>query len=140
MADIKPLSTIVTKWGKKSSVAGPEYRDGVTSPRRSWATAAAAADENRKAGLARADERGAFVAGILKTGDVKWKNNSIKLGVPRYPQGVQNAQPEFSAGFAPYHAVIQGVTLSPGGPRGSPENLERVRQISTALHDAKQTA
>lgn len=138
MADIKPLSNIASKWSKNASGAGGAYKDGVTSPRRSWAQSAAAADDARKAGLANADARDAFVNGVNRAGDAKWKNNATKLGAARYPQGVQNAQPDFSSGFAPYHAVIAGVTLQPRGPKGSPENLQRVADIANALHSAKQ--
>ncbi len=138
MADIKPLGNIASKWSKNASAAGGAYKDGVTSPRRSWAASAAAADDSRKAGLAAADARDAFRTGVNAAGDAKWKNNATKLGAARYPQGVQNAQPDYSSGFAPYHSVISGVTLSPRGPKGSPENLDRVRQITEALHSAKQ--
>ncbi len=138
MADIKQLQTIAAKWGRNASAAGPSYKDGVSAPRRSWSTAAAAADDARKAGLAAADARDAFRTGVTAAGDAKWKNNAVKLGAARYPQGVQNAQPDFSQGFAPYHAVIAGVTLSPRGPKGSPENLNRVAEIANALHSAKQ--
>jgi hypothetical protein len=138
MADIKALSSIASKWGKNASAAGSAYKDGVNAPRRSWSAAASAADESRKAGLAAADARDAFVNGVNKAGDSKWKANATKLGAARYPQGVQNAQPDFSQGFAPYHAVISGVTLTPRGPKGSPENFDRVRQIGDALHSAKQ--
>ena len=140
MADIKPLSTIGTKWGRNASNAGPAYKDGVSNPRRSWAGAAAGADDLRKAGLQAADARDAFRTGVAGAGDAKWKNNSVKLGASRYPQGVQNATPDFTAGFAPYHAVISGLTLSPRGPKGSPENLNRVGEVANALHSAKQGA
>lgn len=140
MADIKPITTISNKWGKNASAAGGAYKDGVSNPRRSWSQSAAAADDSRKAGLAAADARDAYRTGVTNAGDAKWKNNATKLGAARYPQGVQNAQPDFAQGFAPYHAVISGLTLTPRGPKGSPENLERVRQVATALHDAKQAS
>jgi len=135
--EIKPLANVSSKWGRNAAAAGSSYKDGVNAPRRSWAAAAAAADESRKAGLAAADARGAFVNGVNAAGDAKWKNNAFKIGASRYPQGVQNAQPDFQQGFAPYHAVISGTTLPPRGPKGSPENLQRVAVIAQALHDAK---
>jgi len=138
MADIKPLASIGTKWNKNASGAGGAYKDGVSSPRRSWSASASAADDSRKAGLAAADARDAFRTGVEKAGDQKWKANAVKLGASRYPQGVQNATPDFTAGFAPYHAVISGLTLTPRGPKGSPENFDRVRQVGQPLHEAKQ--
>ena len=137
MADIKPLSKIADKWGKNAALGGDAYRDGVTNPRKSWQAATEAADESRRAGLAEADARGAFVAGVREAGDAKWKKNATILGPARFRQGVQNAQPEFSAGFSKYHSIIAGVTLPPRGPKGSPENIERVRIIADSLHQAK---
>ena len=137
MAEIKPLNRITEKWGANSALAGDSYREGVTNPRRSWAQAAAAADDARKAGLAEADARDAFVKGVTNAGDTKWKNNATVLGPARFRQGVANAKPAFSSGFSKYHSVIAGVTLPPRGPKGSPENIERVRSIADALHSAK---
>ena len=137
MAEIKPMSRITDKWGSNSAQAGDAYREGVTSPRRSWSAAAAAADQARRDGLAEADARDAFKTGVQTAGDTKWKANATVLGPSRYRQGVQNAKPAFSAGFTKYHGVIAGVTLPPRGPKGSPENIERVRAIADALHSAK---
>jgi hypothetical protein len=138
--EIKPLNRIAEKWGANSALAGDSYREGVQSPRRSWAAAAAGADDARRAGLAEADARNAFVTGVNAAGDAKWKNNATILGPARFRQGVQNAKPAFSAGFSKYHSVISGVTLPPRGPKGSPENIERVRAIADALHSARVTS
>ena len=135
--EIKPLNKIAEKWGKNSSMAGDSYRDGVNNPRRSWADSAADADDARKQGLADADARDAFVKGVKAAGDVKWKKNATVLGPARFRQGVQNATPEFSAGFSKYHGVLGGLTIPPRGPKGSPENINRVAAIADALHAAK---
>lgn len=135
--EIKSLSAISSKWNKNAAMAGDSYRDGVQSPRRSWAAAAAASDEARKAGLAEADLRNAFVNGVNAAGDAKWKQNSTILGPTRFRQGVANAQPAYTSGFQKYHSVISSVTLPPRGPKGSPENIDRVRVVAEALHSAK---
>lgn len=137
MAEIKPLSSIAAKWNRNASAAGQSYKDGVSSPRRSWASSAAAADEARKAGLRDADARDAFRTGVQAAGDQKWKNNAATLGASRYPQGVQNAQPDYTQGFQKFHDIIAGVTLPPRGAKGSPENLQRVAVIAQALHQGK---
>lgn len=139
MANIKDINSIGVKWSRNASSAGPSYKDGVQSPRRPWAASTAAADDARKAGLIAADGRDAFKKGVAKAGDTKWQNNAATLGTSRYPQGVQNAQPDYTAGFQPYHAVIASTTLSPRGAKGSPENLNRVAQIANALHQKKIT-
>lgn len=137
--EIKQLSNITEKWGKNAAAAGDSYRDGVQSPRRSWAASAAAADDARREGLVAADARNAFVNGVNAAGDAKWKNNATILGPARFRQGVGNAKPSYSAGFSKFHSVISGITLPPRGPKGSPENIDRVRVIADALHTARVT-
>ncbi len=141
MAEIKPIGAITEKWGSNSASAEARnsYTSGVQNPRRSWQQAAAAADDARKAGLQEADARNAFVVGVNAAGDTKWKNNATTLGPSRFSTGVQNAKPSYQSGFAKYHSVISGVTLPPRGPKGSPENLNRVSAIANALHSAKVT-
>jgi len=137
--EIKPLSKITDKWGSNASAteARSAYTDGVQNPRRSWAVSAAAADDARKAGLAEADARNAFVNGVNNAGDTKWKNNSVALGPTRFSTGVQNAKPSYQAGFQKYHGVIASTTLPPRGPKGSPENINRVATLAQNLHNAK---
>ena len=139
MADIKPLSRIASKWQRNAAAAGDSYREGVENPRRSWQAAAAGADQARRDGLAEADARDAFVKGVNEAGDNKWKKNATTLGPARFRQGNQNAEQEFSKGFNKFHGVIAGVTLPPRGPKGSPENINRVSAIAEALHNAKVT-
>ncbi len=136
MAAIKSLTRIADKWRENagSSNAGDAYREGVQNPRRSWEDSAAAADDARKEGLAAADERDAFVTGVREAGDRKWQEKATTLGPSRFRQGVKEAKDDFSRGFAPYHSVIASLTLPPRGPKGSPENIERVRIIAEALH------
>lgn len=137
MTAIKPLNDISQKWSTNASRAGDAYRDGVRNPRRDWAESAAAADEARRAGLAAADERNAFVSGVQEAGTQKWRDRATSLGPARFRQGVQASQDEFNRGFARYHSVISSVTLPPRGPKGSPENIDRVRAITEALHNEK---
>lgn len=136
MADIKPLNRIADKWSENagSSQAGSAYRDGVQNPRRSWEDSTVAADEARKAGLIAADERDAFVEGVREAGNAKWQRRASSLGPARFRQGVREAKDDFQSGFSRYHSVIAGVTLPPRGPKGSPENIDRVRAIAEALH------
>lgn len=138
--NIKALGSIASKWAGNSQTAGQAYKDGVNNPRTPWAAAAAASDDARKAGLIAADARNAFVNGVQKAGDAKWKANATTLGPSRFASGVLNAQPDYSSGFAPYHQVLQNTTLPPRGAKGSPSNIDRVRVIAEALHNAKQNS
>ena len=137
MPNIRPLDFIAKKWVTNAGRSGNNYKLGVESPRRSWSEATKAADQARKDGLAAADARNAFSLGVEAAGDAKWKDRATKLGVARYPAGVQIAEPAFRSGFSESHSVIQGVNLGPRGPKGAPQNYDRSKAIGEALHNAK---
>ncbi len=137
MTAIKPLGVIAEKWKRNGAAAGPAYEQGIKNPRRPWMESTIAADQARKDGLAAADARDATVKGVRAAGDAKWKKKTQAVGASRLVQGINASESEFSTGFAPFREVIAGVTLPPRGPKGSPENLNRVSAITKALHDAK---
>ena len=135
--NIKPLSTIADKWSGNASRSGAAYTAGVKNPKTSWQSATAAADESRKAGLAAADARNAFVEGVNAAGDATWQKGAVEKGPTRFAQGVQIAKPAYTEGFSKFHGVISSTTLPPRGPKGSPENITRVTAVTEALHKAK---
>jgi len=137
MTVIKPLSQIADKWAKNAAQSSDEYRQGVLNPRKDWATEAANAKDNWETGLTEAFARNAFAEGVQDAGTGKWKARASSVGPGRYRQGVSVAKPEFQAGFSRYHSVIAGLTLPPRGPKGSPENLDRVRVLAEALHNER---
>jgi len=123
------------KWSTRAGAAGGEYASGTASPRRPWASAAAEAEGNYSAATQAAIAEGRFGKGVSRAGDAKWRKGITDKGRARYQQGVSVAQDEYRAGFAPYASVIEGVTLSPRGPKGT--NYGRVQEIGNALMAAK---
>ena len=135
--DIKPLNAIGDKWTTVTPGRTDDYQKGVNSPRRSWAQAAADAEQNYQDGVSQAAAEGRFGKGVQKAGDSAWKSGALTKGVSRWPQGVRLAGAKYQSGFAPYHSVIASKTLSPRGPKGDPRNYQRVQEIGEALHEAK---
>jgi hypothetical protein len=74
---------------------------------------------------------------VNAAGDSAWQSGAINKGVTRYGPGVQVAQPKFSAGFAKYQTVLVNLPLPPRFPKGSPQNVDRVNAVVTALRQAK---
>lgn len=140
MAAIKPLEQSSEKWIRRAQVAGPDFQAGVTNPRASWSAASSAADANYRQAVTAAAAAGRFAAGVRKAGDEKWRANSLAKGPSRFAEGVQLAVGEWQKGFGPYQQTIAGVTLPPRGPTGSPQNIQRVAAIATALRQVKERA
>lgn len=137
MVAVKSAGASADKWSRNAANASGDYKKGVQSPRRSWAGATAAAADAWQQGVTEAASNGRFESGVQSAGDAKWSRKASQVGAQRYGSGVQAAKGDYQAGFAPYASVIEGVTLPPRGPKGSPGNYERTSAIGKALHDAK---
>ncbi len=125
------------KWARRSAVAGPDYAAGVQAPRRPWAATTIASAANQAAGVQAALANKSFEKGVAAAGDAKWQKRAAGKGALRFGPGVQDAQPDYQAGVQPYFEVIANLQLTARGPKGSPQNLNRVAQIANALHAKK---
>ena len=137
MADIKSLDKIARKWTEVTPQRADEYEEGIKNPRRSWQQSTEDAAEAYASGVQEAISDNRFEKGVSEAGDAKWREGALKKGVRRWPEGVRLGGDAYRTGFAPYHSVIQGVTLPPRGPKGDPRNYDRVRAIGEALHEEK---
>ena len=133
----KDISAIASKWSQRSNAAGADYANGVKSPTKDWAGLTAAAAPAWEQGVQTAVSNKRFSRGVQSAGTSKWQQAASTVGAQRYPQGVSQAGPAYSAGFAPMLAVIAGVNAPPRSPRGSPNNIQRVSAYADALHAKK---
>lgn len=138
MAAIRSASDISKKWAEVTPGRANQYEQGVRNPVRDYAANAQAGNEAWKSGTQAAIARDGFKKGVAKAGTAKWQDRAIKLGPSRFGPGVQAAQGDYESGFAPYREAIAGVALPPRGPRRSPQNLQRVNAMVTALSQRKE--
>ena len=125
------------KWKLRTAQAQGDYASGVANPRRSWAAATQEAESAYQAGVQDAIARGSFGKGVQAAGDAKYQRGVKAKGVQRFASGVQASGDAYEQGFQPYRQVIESVQLPARGRRGDPANIERVRAMAQALHDAK---
>jgi hypothetical protein len=137
MANIKPLSRTIEKWKRQSASSTPEYEAGIKDPKTDWQIATAAAEANYQAGVQAAITRKAFGKGVTKAGTAKWKERALTKGVGRWAEGVSKSADAYQTGFGPYQDIIAKTALPPRGPKGSPQNIQRVAVMANALHDEK---
>lgn len=138
MAAIKSLEQSSDKWVRRASVASPDYAAGVENPRANWEESSVAADANYRAGVTAAASAGRFAAGVRAAGGDKWKRGALQKGPSRFTEGVSMAKDDWSKGFSPYREAISSIKLPPRGPAGSPQNLQRVSAIATALRQLRE--
>ncbi len=133
MAQIKSTDRIAEKWARVTPQRSQDYATGIDNPRRDWAQAAAAAADAYRDGVTKAATAGRFGANVTKAGTAKWQSRARAKGTSRFSEGVQLAQPDYQAGFAPYAETIKNTSLPPRYAKGDPRNLDRVKAITTAL-------
>jgi len=133
----KSITDIGEKWVRKAQAAGQDYKAGVDNPSKDWGTETAAAAPSYAAGVTAAIGRNAFQTGVQKAGTQKWQRKASQVGTARYGPGVTAAKNDYQTGFTPFLSIIQGLTLSPRGPKGDPQNYTRSQEVGQALHNAK---
>ncbi|MGH8754553.1 MAG: hypothetical protein ACREU0_01715 [Burkholderiales bacterium] len=138
MAAIRSASDIAKKWAEVAPGRAGQYEMGVKNPVRDYAANAQAANEAWKSGTQAAIAGDRFKRGVAKVGTAKWQERAVKLGPSRYGPGVQAAVADYESGFAPYREAIAGAALPPRGPRRSPQNLQRVNAMVTAIANRKE--
>ncbi|MBA7612654.1 hypothetical protein ES703_19890 [subsurface metagenome] len=135
--EVMSLTNIVRKWIGRVSIATEEYKDGVTTPRRDWESETAAAETRWADAMREVIAKGLWLAGVRKAGTAKWKEKTLSLGVARWPSGVAAAEDDYRSGFAPYHAVLEALTLPPRYARGDVRNYARSQFVGVALRKRK---
>jgi len=136
MANIKSMADIASKWAEVTPGRAAYYESGVRTTTKDWAAETAAAEPAYQAGVSDAISRNAFSKGVQDRGTAGWREPTLaKKG--RWAEGVRLGKDNYTRGFAPMRAVIEGVALPPRGPRGDPGNYARSQAIGMALSAAR---
>lgn len=138
MPNIKSATEIAQKWGRVTPQRREDYEKGVQNPKKDWEQSTTAAASNYAQGVQNAISNGLFEKGVRSAGSQKWKENAVKLGSRRWPEGVSAAQDAYAKGFAPYAQVIASTTLPERFPRRDPRNMDRAAAMAQALARAKE--
>lgn len=137
MTYIKPIARIVAKYETVTPGRQAEYEEGVKNPKADWADQTVKAESAYEGGLRASMAAKTFSKGVRKRGTSFWQSQTLRKGPSRWAEGVAMSGDLYAAGFAPYAKVIEDTKLPERGPVGDPKNIDRVRIIAKALHDAK---
>jgi hypothetical protein len=137
MPAIKDASAIAKKWGTVTPQRSGEYKDGVTNPKKDWATEATKAETTYKQAVTAAANQGRYGGGVKKAGTATWQAGAQGKGPGRFAEGVMLGQTAYENGFAPFQGVIKATELPPRGAKGDPTNINRVSVMAKALNDKK---
>lgn len=139
MPEVRDPSASTKKWARNAGQAGQSYTDGVTAPRRDWAKSTLASKTAYNSGVQEALSKNRWEKGINRTGTGKQQAKALAVGASRYPQGVAAAEGDYQARVTPYLDTIKSIQLPARGPKGAPQNIQRVAMIATALRAKKES-
>jgi hypothetical protein len=134
---VKDLGQSAEKFARRGGSAVEEYKNGIRNPRASWQGSTIAAEPSYNEGVQAAISRGGFGKGVQKVSDATWADKAVNKGGRNYPTAMREAGPDWQKGFAPMAATLSSLNLTPRGPRGSPGNYDRSRQVGEALNKTR---
>jgi hypothetical protein len=134
---VKDAAASAQKFVQNASVAGPAYSAGVANAGPTWSSNTAQSADSWQQGVTAAATNGRFASSITPAAQQKYQTRSTTVGAQRYPQGVQGSQQAWQTNTTPYLQTIANLTLPARQPKGSPNNVQRVAAITTALRAKK---
>jgi hypothetical protein len=134
---MKVRKNYAQRWSRKAGAAQTDYAEGVADPRADWHDATVAAESAYTQGLQQSLGQKRWTKGVSAAGTEWWQARAKQVGGGRYVEGVGYGQQQYIEGVTPYLDKIQSLTLPPRGPKGAPQNIQRVAAIATALHNLK---
>lgn len=137
MPPIRSSTAIAQKYQTVTPARATEYEQGVRSPLGDWEKNTLAANATYKAALAASIAADSFARGVTAAGNESWQEGATTKGPGRFAEGVAQAGQAYQEGFSPYRDAIERTVLPPRGPKGSPQNIQRVAALATALHTLK---
>jgi hypothetical protein len=137
MVNVPSTSDAAEKFSRRASQAGQDYQTGVqNSSDQEQQQATLEARERWAQGVQDAISNDSFGRGVQNT-TKSWQQEALEVGSSRFTQGAQRAQNEYAESVQPFFDALESLTLSPRGPRGSPENYERSSEVGRRLHELR---
>lgn len=133
---VKSQDRVVAKYVARASVAQPEYTQGIQDAGNAWETNSIAANASYTQAVTAAAQRGAYGAGVREAGNSKWQQRALQKGPGRFVEGVNFGQGDYATQIQKVLTTIAAITLPARGPKGSPQNFQRVQPIGDALRRA----
>lgn len=134
---VKDATAAAQKFVTRAGAASQDYTQGVANSGNTWMTNTQASANTYQQGVQQAIADGRFQKGVSQAAQAKLIARVAAVGSTRYSTGVQGAQQAWQAGTQPYLQTIAGLTLPPRGPKGSPQNVNRVTAVTEALRAKK---
>ena len=136
---MKTAQQSAQKFADRAASSVGTYLEGVSMTTKDQAAAAIAAAPIYAQAVQAAVTRGAFQKGLQKSGKSGWQKGVADKGGNRFAEGVGQAGPKYATNSAPFDSARSAASSMPRGLKGSPQNLQKVATVVSALIKAKQS-
>lgn len=125
-----------SKYVARAGVAGQDYAENASAAGQRYVENAVKGEANYKLAVAKAAAEGRFSAGVRAKGAEKFERKIRAVGAGRFTEGVAAGQADYATQISKVLSTIGAVTLPERGPKGSPQNFNRIQPIGVALRKA----
>jgi hypothetical protein len=129
---VKDAATAGDKFVARGQAAGGDYTAGIRGSGERWKANTKAGKDNWVQGVQESITRNAFEKGVDAAGAAGFEDRAIAVGPQRFAQGIGQAKNKWVQNTTPYLNMMAGLSLTPRGPKGSPQNQQRSAEVATA--------
>ncbi len=134
---MKTASSSSEKYATRAAGASGDYVTGAQQTTKDQAGAAIAAKMIYAQAVQQSITAGRYEKGLQKSGKSGWLKGVTEKGGNRYGEGVSNAAPKYAMESAKFDSARGAASSLPRGIKGSPQNMQRVTTVVSALIAAK---
>jgi hypothetical protein len=129
---IKDAAMSGDKFVARGQAAGEDYKLGVRGSGERWKANTKAGKDNWIQGVQESISRDAFTKGVDAAGAAGFEDRALAVGPQRFAQGIGQAKGKWIANTTPFLNMMAGLSLTPRGPKGSPQNQQRSNEVAAA--------
>lgn len=133
----KTAAEVAGKMVARAGQASGDYVEGAKKTSKDQASAAIAAIPNMKLGINEAIDKGRVARGLNRSGKSGWLSGIETKGQNRFGEGVAAGAPRYAERSGAFDSARGAASSILRGPKGSPQNLQRVAAVVAALRTKK---
>jgi hypothetical protein len=127
------------RWAEGASAASSRYGEGARETTKDQASAAIAAAPLYQQGITESIAQGRYQKGLGKSGKAGWLRGVEEKGAANYGVGVTSpsAVQRYTSESGRFDGARNAASAMPRGPKGSPQNLQRVATVVNGMRAIK---
>jgi hypothetical protein len=133
---VPSAASIAEKWARVTPGRQTDYQNGVAGAAAAYQEGVNGAADTWAQGVQQAIGDDRYRMGVQGKGQM-YASQASQIGAGRWAQGVPAARSRYESGVARPLQALAAVSLPPRGPKGAPQNIQRVTAVVEALRASR---